>query len=251
MLALLRGDRRSPAARSTRRTSSPARSSRRCSRCVGAAVADRTRRALWQQSVDLAASEQRTALAARGRAQPGRHRARDLACSPTCARRSTGSTACTAAALGCDFSTTYLHRRRSAARWPRRRPTPRERRAAGADPRRAAPARAAAAWRELLQGRTVVINDPDDAALVRPARAAPARRPARGADADHRQGHGRSACSPSTRTQSAAPLRRAARSRCSKAIAAQAAIAIENARLFEGLAARRRATATSSSAPPT
>jgi PAS domain S-box-containing protein len=200
--------------------------------CVGAAVADRTRKTLWQQSVDLTAAERRTRTlldAERLLAAVAREIAvlTDL---PTALER---VNSLTAAALGCDFSNTYLvdeaRREATAASTNASDPTARAQimavRGSFEQP----------VLEELLQGRTVVINDPAGQAWLDPAELA-------------QMGIHCLALTPIiakgavlgvltvTRITSTQPFEER-EIFVLKAIAAQAGTAIENARLFEGLTA--------------
>ena len=213
--------------------------------CVGAAVADRTRHALWQQSVDLAASEQRTRslLEAERSLTAIAREISVLTDLPTALDRVNNLTA---AALGCDFSITYLiddARGQVAAAATN---------AAEADLR----AQILAVSRpleqplmvELLQGRTVVINDPDD----QPGSSGPSWR-----------AFGALALTPITakgkvlgvltvtRTHSAASRSTTARSPCSRPSPRRRRSRSKTPVSSTDWQARRRATATSSSAPPT
>ncbi len=197
--------------------------------CVGAAVADRTRHALWQQSVDLSASEQRTRslLEAERSLTAIAREISVLTDLPTALDRVNDLTA---AALACDLSVTYLiddDRGQVASAATN---------ASEADLR----AQILAVRRpldqplvaELMRGRTVVINDPDDQPWFERAELAGVLCVALTPITAKRKVLGVLTV---TRTQSAVPFDERQISLL-KAIAAQAAIAIENARLFDGLA---------------
>jgi PAS domain S-box-containing protein len=198
----------------------------------GAASADRMRRALWRQSVDLGASEQRmrglletermlTAIARQLSVLTELHTALDRV------------NQMTAAALRCEFSTTYLvdgsRNEIAAAATNAADPSVREqilsiRRSVHVP-----------LMRRLMHGHTVVINDPAAQPWIDPADLA-----ARGvrhlALAPIVAKGATLGVLSVTRTTTAAPFdeRQIA---LLEAIAAQAAVAIENARLFDGLAA--------------
>jgi PAS domain S-box-containing protein len=200
--------------------------------CVGAAVADRTRKALWQQSADLTAAERRTRTlldAERVLAAV----AREIAVLTDLHTALERINSLTAAALGCDFSNTYLiddQRREATAAATN-----------ASDPAMRAQIMAVRrsfeipVLTELLHGRTVVINDRATQTWFDPAELA-------------QIGVHCLALTPITakgavvgvltvsRTQTAQPFDEREVSLL-KAIAAQAATAIENARLFEGLTA--------------
>ena len=196
--------------------------------CVGAAIADRTRRALWQQSVDLAAAEQRTrsfldaerVLAAI---------AREISVLTDLHTTLDQVNSLTAAALGCAFSITYLidDERGEAVAAATNASQP-ELRAQILAVRRSVEQPALA---ELLQGRTVVINDPDNQAWFEPAELA---------------GVASVALTPIIAKGKVLGVLTATHTENTlgfddhqvallEAIAAQAAIAIQNAQLFEGL----------------
>ncbi len=199
--------------------------------CVGAAAADRTRKALWQQSVDLVASDRRThALLETERLLAAVAREISvLSDLPTVLDR---VNSLTAAALDCDVSNTYLvdEARREAAAAATN----------ASDPTMRAQIMAVRGsfeqpvLKELLEGRTVVINDPAAQDWFKPLELA-------------EMGIHSLALTPIaakgtvlgvltvTRLTSTRPFEER-EIFVLKAIAAQAATAIENSRLFEGLA---------------
>jgi PAS domain S-box-containing protein len=199
--------------------------------CVGAAGADRTRRALWQQGVDLAAAEQRTRLLLEAERILAAI-AREIAVLSDLRTALDRLNSLSAAALCCDYSNTYLiddERGEVAAAATN-----------AADPEMRAQILALRSSLErpvlieILQGRTVVINDCDAQRWFEPAELA-------------QMGIHSLALTPITAkgkvvgvltvTRTTSPLPFDDRQiSLLKAIAAQAAIAIENARLFEGLA---------------
>src|SRR5512143_98734 len=201
--------------------------------CVGAALADRTRRQSWRQSVALAASDQRTrALLESERILVAIAREISvLSDLPTALDR---INSLTTTALHCDFSTTLLidpHRRQAVAMA-----------SSASEPAIRAQILAIQApldtplMREVLAGRSVLINDATEQSWLPPADLV--------RDNVHRM-----ALTPITAKGTVAGLLVVTRSEADsprfddrqlallKAIAAQAAIAIENARLFDGLAA--------------
>jgi len=200
--------------------------------CVGAAGADRTRFALWRQSLDLAASEAHTRSLLEGERILAAI-AREISVLSNLHTALDRLNSLTAAALGCDYSNTYLvdDLRGEVAAAATNASEPAERaeilavRSSLAQPLLA----------ELMQGRTVVINDCaaqrwfEPAALAQLGVRSLALTPisAKGATVG---------VLTVTRTQSAKPFDDRQISLL-KAIAAQAAIAIENARLFDGLTA--------------
>jgi PAS domain S-box-containing protein len=201
--------------------------------CVGAALADRTRRDGWRHSVALAASDQRTRslLDAERILVAIAREISVLSDLPTALDR---INSLTATALHCDFSTTLLidpQRRQAIATASN-----------ASEPALRAQILAVQApldtplMREVLAGRSVLINDPHEQPWVPPA------------DLVRERVH-RLALTPIsakgtvlgllvvTRTSPAAARFDDRHLSLLKAIAAQAAIAIENARLFDGLAA--------------
>jgi PAS domain S-box-containing protein len=196
--------------------------------CLGAAVADRMRRALWQQGADLAAAEQRTrSLLDAERVLTAI--AREISVLTDLGTALNRVNILTAAALSCDFSITYLidDQRGEVAAAATNASQP-EMRAQILAVRRSVEQPLVA---ELLQGRTVVINDPDDQPWFDRAELAGIRSVALTPIAAKGKVLG---VLTGTRTESPLPFddRQVA---LLEAIAAQAAIAIENARLFEGL----------------
>ncbi len=201
--------------------------------CVGATLADRTRRESWKQSVALLASDQRTRslLDAERILLAIAREISVLSHLPTVLDR---VNSLTATALRCDFSTTLLidPRRRQAVVMASNasEPTMRAHILAIETPLDTP------AMREVLAGRSILINDPAEQNWLPPADLA----------RDHVQ---RMALTPITakgavvgllvvtRTHADAPRFDERQLSLLKAIAAQAAIAIENARLFDGLAA--------------
>ena len=190
----------------------------------------------------------RCALCSRANASwsPSRARSRVLT---DLAPRSTASTACTAAALGCDFSNTYLIDER--ARRARRRGDQRLRPgAARADPRRPR-AGSRRRWSpSCCAGRTVVINDPTQQTWFDRAELDAARASALALTPITAKGQ-RVGVLTVTRTTTRAALRRARRSRCSRRSPRRRR---SRSRMRASSTASRcpkRATATSSSAPPT
>ncbi|MBX3027883.1 PAS domain S-box protein [bacterium] len=201
--------------------------------CVGATLGDRTRRRGWRQSVALAASDQQTrALLESERILVAIAREISvLSDLPTALDR---INSLTATALQCDFSTTLLidPQRRHAAVTA----------SSASDPALRAQLLAIQTpldtplMREVLAGRSVLINDPDTQPWLPPADLA-------------RDRVQRMALTPIVAKGSVVGLLVVTRSRPDaphfderplallKAIAAHAAIAIENARLFDGLAA--------------
>jgi PAS domain S-box-containing protein len=198
--------------------------------CVGAAAADRTRKALWQQSVDLTTAERRTRTlldAERLLASI----AREIAVLTDLHTTLERINSLTAAALGCDFSNTYLmddgRREAAAAATNASDPAVRAQIMAGRG------SFELPVLTELLRGRTITINDRatqpwfDPVKLEQLGVHCVALTPitAKGAVVG---------VLTVTRTRSAQPFDEREISLL-KAIAAQAATAIENARLFEGL----------------
>ena len=201
--------------------------------CVGATLADRTRRDSWQQSVAVAASDQRTRslLDAERILVAIAREISVLSDLPTALDR---INSLTATALRCDFSTTLLidaQRGQAVATASN-----------ASEPALRAQILAIQTpldtplMREVLAGRSVIINDPQEQPWLPPADLA--------RDHVHRM-----ALTPIsakgtvlgllvvTRITPAAPRFDDRQLGLLKAIAAHAAIAIENARLFDGLAA--------------
>ena len=200
--------------------------------CVGATLADRTRRESWKQSVALHASDQRT------RALLDSERilvaiAREISVLSDLPTALDRVNSLTATALHSDFSTTLLvdpHRRQAVVMASN-----------ASDPAIRAQILAietpldTPVMREMLAGRSVLINDPNEQPWLPPADLA-------------RDKVRRMALTPITakgsvagllvvtRTADDAPRFDERQLALLKAIAAQAAIAIENARLFDGLA---------------
>ncbi len=198
--------------------------------CVGAAIADRTRRDLWQRTAALSDSEQRL----RGALETERSLAaiaREIGV-PTDLRTALGRiNDLTVAAIGCEFSNTYLiddaRHEVAAAATNASEPQLREQilslRTSLDLP----------LARELRAGRMVVINDPPHQSWIDPTELA----------RDHIQALALTPIAAKgrvlgiltvTRTSRAAPFddRELA---LLQAIAAQAAVAIDNARLFDNL----------------
>ena len=197
--------------------------------CVSAAVADRTRRNLWRHSVEQAASEERArALLDGERILTAIAREFSVLTDlPTALDR---VNSLTAAALACDFSNTYLvdDERGEVAAAATNASEPAERAQILAV--RGSLERPLVA--ELMRGRTVVVNDPEHQPWFDPAELAGILRVALAPITAKGRVLGVLTV---TRTQSAVPFDERQISLL-EAIAAQAAIAIENARLFEGLA---------------
>jgi protein-histidine pros-kinase len=201
--------------------------------CVGAMLADRTRHENWRHSVALAVSELRT------RALLDSERilvaiAREISVLSDLPTALDRVNSLTATALRCDFSTTLLidpQRQRAVAMASN-----------ASDPGLRAQILGLRApldtpiMREITAGRTIVINDPQEQPWLPPADLA-------------RDRVQRMAITPIsaqgtvvgllvvTRTEATAPCFDERQLALLKAIAAQAAIAIQNARLFDGLAA--------------
>ncbi|MGH7292084.1 MAG: GAF domain-containing protein, partial [Myxococcota bacterium] len=199
--------------------------------CVGATIADRTRQSLWRQGVELEAAERRTRALLEGERILAAI-AREITVLSDLGTALDRINSLTAAALGCEFSITYLmddaRRELAAAATNASQPELRAQILAVRGPFET-PIVA-----ELLAGRTVVINDPaaqrwfDPAQLERDGVRHVALTPITGKGAVL-------GVLTITRTTTARPFDQRETSLL-KAIAAQAAIAIENARLFEGLA---------------
>ncbi|MDX2167985.1 MAG: ATP-binding protein [Deltaproteobacteria bacterium] len=197
--------------------------------CVGAAIADRTRRDLWQRSLALSESESRARSLLEAERLLGAI-AREISVLTDLRGTLDRINVLTAAALGCDYSMTYLVDRAQGAVIPAATncddPPMREvimtRRSPLDTP----------LVRELLAGRSVVINDPATQTWLAAEEMVGVRSVALTPISAKGQVVGVLTV---TRTTNAAPIddRQVA---LLKAIAAQAAIAIENARLFETLA---------------
>jgi len=199
--------------------------------CLGASIADRTRRDLWRRSVALADSERRM----RGLLETERILgaiAREISV-PTDLRTTLDRVnSLTAAALGCDFSNTYLvdaERGELVAASTNCADSPRRERILALRTSVTLPLAS-----ELLAGRSVVINDPAAQPWIPAEELArdDVRRVALTPLAAKGQVVGVLAA---TRTTTDVPFddRQIA---LLEAIGAQAAIAIESARLFDGLA---------------
>ena len=201
--------------------------------CVGAMLADRTRRDGWRHSVALAAAELRT------RALLDSERilvaiAREISVLSDLPTALDRVNTLTATALRCDFSTTLLidaQRQHAVATASNASDPALRAQILGIHTSLDTPL-----MREITAGRTIVINDPREQPWLPPADVA----------RDHIE---RLAVTPIsakgtvvgmlavTRTRPTAPRFDERQLALLKAIAAQAAIAIENARLFDGLAA--------------
>ena len=195
--------------------------------CLGAALADRTRRALWQQSVDLTAAEQRArALLEAERLVTAV--AREISVLTDLGTTLNRVNSLTAAALNCEYSNTYLVDEERGeiygAATNVAEPQLRERILSVRRPL-AQPAVA-----ELMQGRAVVVNDRDNQSWF---------------DREEMGGVSCVALAPVLAKGKSVGVLTATRNNTVpfderevallSAIAIQAGIAIENARLFDGV----------------
>jgi PAS domain S-box-containing protein len=197
--------------------------------CVGAAIADRTRRDLWRRSLALSEAERRTRSLLESERLLGAI-AREISVLTDLRSTLDRVNVLTAAALSCDYSMTYLVDRERGEVIPAATncddPPMRElimtRRSPLDTP----------LVRELMSGRAVVINDPATQTWLSPEEMAGVHSVALTPISAKGQVVGVLTV---TRTSNEAPIDDR-QSALLKSIAAQAAIAIENARLFDTLA---------------
>jgi len=198
--------------------------------CVGATIAERTRRDLWRRSVALADSEQRMRSVLETERLLGAI-AREISVLTDLHTTLDRVNSLSAAALECDFSNTYLidqARQELVAASTNCRESPTRERILALRAPLTGPL-----MQELLAGRAVVINDPAAQSWIAPAQLA-------------RDAVRSVALAPVIAKGQVVGMLAVTRVRSTlafddrqiallKAIAAHAAIAIENARLFDGL----------------